>query len=554
MKKRFIITAALPYTNGNLHIGHLSGVFLPADIYSRYLRSLKKKLIFISGSDEHGVSILIKSIKENKNPKFIINKYHKVIKKNLKQMNISLDNYFRTSNKLHHNFSIKIFNKLLNKNFFLKKETYQYYDKDYNLFLADRFVIGVCPYCKYKEAYSDFCEKCGIILKQKDLKNPKSILTNKKPIFKSTINYFLNFKKLLNQIKFLKKKFKKLKFSSKIIKYISNFIKSKINNRSITRDLNWGVKIPHYKKKVLYVWFEAILGYITSTINWAKRNKKKWYLYWKNKNSKLINFIGKDNIIFHSLFYPLIIKNYDKNYILPNYINVNEFLNFNGKKISTSKNRAIFINKFLKYLPDFVDTLRYTLIIDMPINKDTNFTWEKFKVYNNNYLIGILGNYINRVIVLLNKYNNSKIPSKILLNHNQKKILKYIYKYPKKIGKLILKFKFKLALLKFLNLARFGNKFLSKTSPWLMGKNTIEFNNILFISSQILGYICFLSNYFLPNFYKKMLKLLNLNTNNIYNIKNKINFLPCNHKINKSKLIFKKINKSFYKIFNKINN
>ncbi|WGH25182.1 MAG: methionine--tRNA ligase [Candidatus Shikimatogenerans bostrichidophilus] len=542
MKKRYIITAAFPYTNGNLHIGHVSGVFLPADIYSRYLRSINKKIIFISGSDEHGASILIKSIKENISPQKIINKYHKNIKKDLKLLKISIDNYYRTSDKLHHKYSKKVFNKLYKKKFFIEKETYQYYDKKYKLYLADRFVIGTCPNCNYKYSYSDQCEKCGNILNVGDLINPKSILTKKTPILKKTINLFISFKRKKKMIYKILKKFKKNKIKNKIIKIIYNFIKNSSQDRSITRDLKWGIKLPinnkKYKFKVLYVWFEAILGYITSTINWAQNKNKKWKSYWKNKDTKLINFIGKDNIIFHSIFFPIIIKNYNKKYIIPYYINSNEFLNLEGKKISTSKNWAIFIKNYFSFFPNLIDSLRYSLIMDMPIKKDSNFTWKKFKYYHNSELIGILGNFFNRVIVLIHKFCNGSIPNKIFLKKKDKKILNRIYKYPNKIGNLISIFEFRKALYKYMNLARIGNKYLSKYSPWAIN-DIIKRNTILYVSSQIIGYISHLSNLFLPYTTKKFLKILNLKLLKIINIKK--NVLSFNHKINKPKIIYRKI-------------
>ncbi|WGH25369.1 MAG: methionine--tRNA ligase [Candidatus Shikimatogenerans bostrichidophilus] len=540
--KKYIVTAAFPYTNGNLHIGHVAGVFLPADIYSRYLRSINKKLIFISGSDEHGASILIKSIKENISPRKIINKYHKNIKEDLKILKISIDNYYRTSDKLHHKYSKKVFSKLYKKNFFEEKTTYQYYDKKYKLYLADRFVIGICPNCNYKFSYSDQCEKCGNILNVGDLINPKSILTNNTPILKKTINLFISFKSKKEMIYKILKYFKKKKINNKIIKIIYNFIKTGLQDRSITRDLEWGIKLPNIKKeykfKVLYVWFEAILGYITSTIDWANKNKKKWQSYWKNKRTKLINFIGKDNIIFHSIFFPIIIKNYNKKYIIPYYINSNEFLNLEGKKISTSKNWAIFIKTFFKYFPNLIDSLRYSLIMDMPINKDSNFTWEKFKFYHNSELIGILANFFNRVIVLIHKFCNGYIPNKILLKKKDKLILNKIYKYPKKIGNLIYTYDFRKALYKYINLARIGNKYLSKNSPWTIN-DVIKRNTILYVSSQIIGYISHLSYIFIPYTTKKFLKILNIKLLKI--IKLKKNVLSFNHKINKPKIIFRKL-------------
>ncbi|WGH26625.1 MAG: methionine--tRNA ligase [Candidatus Shikimatogenerans bostrichidophilus] len=545
-KKKYIITAAFPYTNGYIHIGHLSGVFIPADIYTRYLRSINKKVIFISGSDEYGTSILIKSLKSKKKKEDIINKYHNYIKKYLYIYNISLDNYYRTSDKLHHNISKKIFKRLYFNNFFLKKKNYQYYDNIYNQFLADRYIIGTCPYCKYNNSFYDQCNNCGKIIKEYKLLNPLSILSKKKPILKQTFNFYISFKKYKKLILNIIKKFKKRKIKKNIINTMISFLKNNLNDdRSMTRDLDWGIKIPikneNLKNKVLYVWFESLIGYISCTIDWAKKNKKKWQKYWKNKNNILINFIGKDNIIFHSILLPIIFKNFNKKLIIPYYINSNEFLNFKKKKISKSKKNKIYLHKFLKYYPNMQDSLRYTLIMDMPEKKDTNFTWKKFLLYNNSILVGILGNFLNRVIIFINKYFNKKIPKPKKLNKKDLIFLKKIKKYPKKICKLIKKFKFKLSLCKFIKLARLGNKYLSVKKPWDLKKSKKDIKKIIYISAQIVGIISHLSYIFLPNTNKKLLKILNIKKCNIKKLLKLKEILPYNHKIKKSKLLFKKI-------------
>ncbi|MDH3004408.1 MAG: methionine--tRNA ligase [Candidatus Shikimatogenerans sp. JK-2022] len=506
----------------------------------------------MSGSDEYGVAILIKSIKENNKPINIINKYHNNIKKDLKKLKISLNNYFRTSNKLHHKFSQNVFIKLYNKKFFKIKYTYQYYDKYLKQFLSDRFIIGICPKCNYKFSYSDICDNCGNILNVGDLKKPISILTKKKPILKKTLNFFIQFKKYKKFLIKLYKKYKKLKFKKKYLNFLKKNVFNKLKNRSITRDLKWGVKVPikQYKYKVLYVWFEAILGYITSTINWSNKNNINWKNFWINKNIKLINFIGKDNIIFHTIFYPLIIKKYNNKFILPYYININEFLKFENNKISTSKNIGVFLNKFLLKYPDLIDSLRYSLIINMPINKDSNFTWENFRLYNNTILIGILGNFFNRVINLIFKYYNGYIPYKNKLNKNDNKILKKIYNYPKKINKLIKKYKFKRSLLKFIELARFGNKYISIKQPWKL-KNKKKIYNIMYITSNILIFLSQISYIFLPYTNKKMLKILNFKNINFSNLIKKKKNIKKKHKINKSILLFKYISKKKLNIIKK---
>ncbi|MDH3004951.1 MAG: methionine--tRNA ligase [Candidatus Shikimatogenerans sp. JK-2022] len=536
--EKYIITAAFPYTNGYLHIGHLSGVFLPADILVRYLKIKKKKVLFISGSDEHGVPIVIKAKKEKIKEKEIINKYHKSNKYVLKKFKIKLNIFFRTSKKKHHIFCKKVFKKLYEKKFFLIKKKKQYFDKKYKQFLADRYVIGICPICNYKKSYSDQCEKCGNFIKEGSLIKPISILSNTVPIYKKTLNFFINFKKEKKKIFNLIKKFKKNK---KIVKYIKNFLKYGLNERSVTRDLEWGVKLPFkkkFKKKVIYVWFEAILGYITSTLNYKKKN-----LFWKNKKTKLINFIGKDNILFHSIFFPLIIKKYNKKYILPYYINANEFLNLEGKKISTSNNWAIFLRDFLIFFKNKKDVLRFSLIMDMPIKKDTNFTFKKFILYNNSFLIGILGNFINRSLVLIKKKNKNKIPiKKKYLKKIDYKVLKKIKKYHKKIEKNIKKLKFTKSIKIFLKLARIGNKFLSLKKPW-KEKNNKKNKSTFYVIFKIILNILFFSYFFLPDTNKKLFKIFNFKKKEKKNFlfKKKYNFLKKN-KIKKNKLIFKKLN------------
>ncbi|WGH27123.1 MAG: methionine--tRNA ligase [Candidatus Shikimatogenerans bostrichidophilus] len=552
-KIKYIITSAFPYTNGNLHIGHLSGVFIPADIYYRYLKSFNKKVLFLSGSDENGSSIVIESIKKKKKIIDLVNKYHIYIKKYLKKFNILLSNYYRTSDKKHHLLVKKIFKKLYYNNLFILKQNKQYYDKYHNQFLADRYVIGICPFCKEKKVFSDQCNKCGNLIKDNKIIKPISILSNKKPIFKKTYNLFFLFKKEKKYIKKLIKNFKNKKFKKNIINTMKSFLKSNLIDKSITRDLKWGVDVPInnkiFKDKKIYVWFEALIGYLSSTIDYDIKNKTNWYKYWKNKNTKLIMFIGKDNIFFHSILLPIILNRYNKKFILPSNIPANEFLKLEGKKISTSNNWAIWLHEYLKYFPKMQDILRFSLIMDMPENKDTNFTWKKFQIYNNSILIGIIGNYFNRVVVLINKYYNGRIPNKNnkYLDNIDKIILKKINKYTIKIFNFIKKFKFKLSLYYFIKLSKLGNKYLSYKEPWKI-KNKKKIDNILFISSQIIGYISFLSYYFLPKTHKIFLKIISIKKCDFNILKKKKFIFKKNHKINKNKIIFRKItNKEIFK-------
>lgn len=569
-KSKYIITAAFPYTNGYLHIGHLSGVFIPADIYVRFLNRYKnKKVLFLSGSDENGSSIIIESIKKKKKIKYLIDKYHKYIMYFLKIFDIKLNNYFRTSNINHHILSKKIFLKIFKKKYFFLKKEKIYYDKKYKQFLADRYVIGICPYCNEKKIYSDQCNKCGKLIKNNKLINPISILSNKRPIYKYTYNLFLNFSKLKSFIKKLIINYKKKKINKKIINTMINFIKKDyLINKSITRDLKWGVKLPinnnKLKNKKIYVWFEALIGYLSATIDYDKKNFTNWYKKeWFNENNKFIIFIGKDNIFYHSILLPIIYKKYKSNLILPYNINANEFLNLENKKISTSNNWALWLHDYLKILPKSQDLLRLTLIMDMPINNDSNFTLKKLKFYNNNILIGIIGNYFNRVIILIKKkYNNiNKLKiKKIYINKKDKKILLKIIKLFNLIFFKINKFKFKDSLINYIKIFKIGNKYLSINEPWKINKKTKKFNNIIYITFNIINYIVYLSYYFLPRTYKKLKNIFifkyKLIKKKKYNYL-KFKYLKLNIK-NYNKIFFKKINNYQIKklkniIYNKIN-
>ncbi|BDT61519.1 MAG: hypothetical protein RDO_0470 [Flavobacteriales endosymbiont of Rhyzopertha dominica] len=555
MKLKYIVTAALPYANNNIHIGHLSGVYIPSDIFIRNLKINNIKYIFISGTDEYGSNILIESYKKNINVKNIVDNNYKIIKNTLKKFNILLDVFYRTSNKIHHKVTKKIFNKLLRKNILYKKKNYQLYDKKYNFFLADRYIIGICPYCKYKYAYLDLCEKCGNFIKEGELLNKISILSKKKPIYKKTINYYINFKITNKIIKkyillLIKNKNKKI-----VINSIKFFLKNNISNRCITRDLKWGIKLPNIKNKVIYVWFEALIAYISSIIYYSKKKKKVYKKIIYNKKIKFISFIGKDNIIFHSILLPVIYKSYNKKLIIPSNISANYFLNINNNKISKSNKYNIKIKYFLKYFPNMEDSLRFTLIMDMPERKDTNFTWKKFKLYNNSILIGVIGNLFKRIITLLNINCNNKIPiyKKKYINNLDKKILNILKLNFKKINEYIINYKFKKSLLIYIKLAKIGNKYLSINKPWeLNDKNKI--NNILYISLKILEIIIKLSYIFLPNTYKKFLKIFNIKKKKV-KINDKIIFSNNKINYNKNYIFFKKIyNDKFKKILNKFNN
>lgn len=509
--EKFIVTAALPYANGPVHIGHLAGVYLPADIFTRFLRRKKKDVIFICGSDEHGAPISIQAEKENKTPIEIVNKYHFLIKKCFDQFGIKFDIYSRTSKKIHHCIASSFFKELYTKKKIFEKISHQYYDKKNKRFLSDRYVFGTCPICFQEKAYGDQCENCGMILSPESLIKPKSTISGELIILKKTKHWYLPLNKYQKFLESWILKFNnKTNWKKNVYGQVKSWLKKGLEPRSITRDLNWGIPlpIPNTIGKVLYVWFEAPIGYISTTVEWAKRKKNNWKNYWKNPNTKLIQFIGKDNIVFHCIIFPIILKAYDKEYILPHNILANEFLNLENKKISTSKKWAVWLHEYLEDFPNQQDSLRYVLIVNMPEKKDNNFNWKDFQRRNNTELVSTLGNFINRSISLIEKHNNKIIPNPISFHENDKYILKKIKLYPKIISDLIESYKFKESIICFMNLSKMGNKYLTKEEPWKKDKNRL--NTILYVTMQIVAMITQLSEPFLPYTSKKLMKMLRL--------------------------------------------
>ena len=541
-KKRYTITAALPYANGPIHIGHLAGAYIPADIYSRYLKLNGNDVVFICGSDEHGAAIPIKAKKEGISAQNIIDKYHEIIKNSFEDFGISFDNYSRTSSKIHHETASDFFKDLHNKNVFVEKESEQLYDELENQFLADRYVEGECPKCGFLEAYGDQCESCGSSLNATDLINPKSKLSGNTPVLKKTKHWFLP---LNNFDSFLKKWFieeNKEKWKTNVFGQVKSWINEGLKPRAITRDLDWGIPVPlkEAENKVLYVWFDAPIGYISATKEWALANNKDWEPYWKNSDTQLVHFIGKDNIVFHCIIFPSILKASEK-FILPANVPANEFLNLEGNKISTSKNWAIWLHEYLIDFPNMQDTLRYTLTSNAPENKDNDFTWKDFQSKNNNELVAIFGNFINRVVVLTHKYFEGKNPELDLSNEVDKKILNEIYSFPKKIGDLIEKYKFREAVNTLIDLARLGNKYLADEEPWKLIKTDQKdrVKTIMNISLQLCGVLSIVSEPFLPSTSSKLKNILNINENSWDSIS--INNPVVINNINKSELIFRKI-------------
>ena len=542
MKKRHTITAALPYANGPLHIGHLAGAYIPADIYARYLRLKGKDVAFVCGSDEHGAAIPIRAKKEGISPQKIIDKYHTIIKKSFEDFGISFDNYARTSSKIHHKMASEFFNELNTKNIFIEKESEQLYDIEENQFLADRYVEGECPKCGFEEAYGDQCESCGSSLNATDLINPKSKLSGNIPSLKKTKHWFLplnNFEEFLNKW-FLKEK--KDDWKTNVLGQVKSWINEGLKPRAITRDLDWGIPVPIKEAigKVLYVWFDAPIGYISSTIEWAERKNIDWKPYWQDPNTELVHFIGKDNIVFHCIIFPSILSASGK-YILPSNVPANEFLNLEGQKISTSKNWAIWLHEYMEDFPEMQDTLRYVLTTNAPENKDNDFTWKDYQAKNNNELVAILGNFVNRVVVLTHKYYNGKTPEILTLNENEKNLIDEVYSFPKKIGVSIEKFKFREAINLMIDLARLGNKYLADTEPWKVIKTdeSHKVDIIMNISIQICGVLSLICEPFLPNTSKKLKNQFNIKTIKWEDI-NRNNPVISN-KIEKSNLIFRKI-------------
>ena len=541
-KKRFTITAALPYANGPIHIGHLAGAYVPADIYSRYLKLKGNDVVFICGSDEHGAAIPIRAKKEGVSPQEIIDKYHFMIKDSFLEFGISFDNYSRTSSKIHHETASDFFKELNQKKIFIEKESEQLYDAKENQFLADRFIVGECPKCGYKEAYGDQCESCGSSLNATDLINPKSKLSGNKPVYKKTKHWFLP---LNNFESFLKKWFlvdNEKTWRTNVFGQVKSWINEGLKPRAITRDLDWGIPVPleGAEDKVLYVWFDAPIGYISATKEWAKSKNKDWEPYWKDSETELVHFIGKDNIVFHCIIFPSILKASEK-FILPKNVPANEFLNLEGKKISTSKNWAIWLHEYLIDFPGMQDTLRYTLTSNAPENKDNDFTWKDFQAKNNNELVAIFGNFINRVVVLTHKYYEGNCPKMSLINEVDEKILNEIYSYPKKIGDLIETYKFREAVNTLIDLARLGNKYLADEEPWKLIK-TEDFERvktIMNIALQLSAVLTIVCEPFLPNTALKLRNILNLEITDWESIsKDKPILLS---KINKGELIFRKI-------------
>jgi methionyl-tRNA synthetase len=541
--KRYTITAALPYTNGPIHIGHLAGVYVPSDIYSRYLRLQGKDVAFICGSDEHGVAISMKAKKEGITPQQVIDKYDGIIRQSFLDFGISFDNYSRTSSEIHHKTASEFFKKLYDNGDFIEETTEQLYDAKADQFLADRFVTGTCPKCDNPEAYGDQCEKCGSTLNATDLINPKSTITGETPILKSTKHWFLPLNRYESFLREWILEGHKNDWKPNVYGQVKSWVDGGLEPRAVTRDLDWGidVPVPGAEGKKLYVWFDAPIGYISSTKEWAAREGKDWEPYWKDADTKLVHFIGKDNIVFHCIIFPAMLKA-EGSYILPDNVPANEFLNLEGNKLSTSKNWAVWLHEYLQDFPDKQDALRYALTANAPETKDNDFTWKDFQARNNNELAAIFGNFINRVVVLTNKYYDGIVPTPNEFSEVDEQTLAELKAYPAVISSSIERYRFREALGELMNVARLGNKYLADEEPWKMIKeNPARVQTQMYVALQIASALAILSEPFLPFTSAKLCNILQIKVNN-WNLEfENWNLTKPGHQIGQAEILFAQI-------------
>ncbi|MCO6499003.1 MAG: methionine--tRNA ligase [Vicingus serpentipes] len=562
-KKRHTVTAALPYANGPLHLGHIAGAYLPADIYVRYLRAKGEDVVFVCGSDEHGAAITLRAQKENTTPQAIVDKNHAIIKKAFEDFGIDFSIYHRTSSPIHHKTASDFFKDLNDKGAFIQETTEQFYDEENNQFLADRYIAGTCPKCGFDGAYGDQCEKCGSTLSPNELINPKSTISGNTPILKETTHWFLP---MDQHEKWLKEWIETGQLDGKqqhdvstwrkqVIGQCKSWIDNGLQARSITRDLDWGVQVPvecydlpagQAGGKVLYVWFDAPIGYISATKQWAVDNNKNWEDYWKDENTELIHFIGKDNIVFHAIIFPILLKTHG-DYILPTNVPANEFLNLEGDKISTSRNWAVWLHEYLEDFPGRQDELRYVLTSIAPETKDSEFTWKDYQSRVNNELVAILGNFVNRVMVLTHKYYEGKLPISSLGSYENPGLEEQVNILLHKIDPIISNINDKIASFKFrdaqtdvIEIARIGNKYLADSEPWKKykkGEENIEVAKILVFSLDIVAILGEVLKPFLPKTSKNIFRLLNIENANMKSYES----FEKGHQINKAELLFQKI-------------
>ena len=545
--KRYTITAALPYANGPVHLGHLAGVYIPADIYARYLRLQNRDVVFICGSDEHGVPITLKAKKEGVDPQVVVDRYHEVIQQSFLDFGISFDHYSRTSGTMHHQTASDFFKQLEDNGQFVEQVTEQLYDPEANQFLADRFVTGTCPKCGNTESYGDQCEQCGTSHNATDLIDPKSSLSGSAPVLKQTKHWFLPLDQHEQWLKDWILKDHKSDWKSNVYGQCKSWIDDGLRPRAVTRDLDWGIPVPvkNAEGKVLYVWFDAPIGYLSATKEWAEKNNRDWTPYWQDPETKLVHFIGKDNIVFHCIIFPSMLKAHG-DFILPDNVPANEFLNLEGDKISTSRNWAVWLHEYLKEFPGQQDVLRYTLTANAPETKDNDFTWADFQARNNNELVAIFGNFINRVTVLTQKYYQGVVPDSGELLDEDRAVLNQLNAHPEVIADSLERYRFREAQMALINVARLGNKYLADAEPWKLIKSDPERTaTIMNVALQIAAALAVLSEPFLPFTAAKLKSILGLNhldkPLSWTAISNNSNYLPQGHKIEQSPLLFRKI-------------
>jgi len=544
--KRYTITAALPYTNGPVHIGHLAGVYVPADIYARYLRKQGNDVLYICGSDEHGVPITLKAKKEGISPQDVVDKYHAIIQKAFSDFGISFDNYSRTSAEIHHDTAAQFFKKLHDKKVFIEETTDQLYDAEAGQFLADRFVLGTCPKCGNEESYGDQCEQCGTSHNATDLIKPTSAITGNVPTKKTTKHWYLPLDKYEAWLREWIVEGHRNDWKTNVLGQVKSWLDDGLQPRAVTRDLDWGIPVPveGAEGKVLYVWFDAPIGYISATKEWAAREGKDWAPYWKDDQTQLVHFIGKDNIVFHCIIFPAMLKAAG-GYILPANVPANEFLNLEGDKISTSKNWAVWLHEYLEDFPDMQDVLRYTLTANAPETKDNDFTWKDFQARNNNELVAIFGNFINRVVVLTNKYYEGIIPEPGTFTTEDKETLSQLRTFPRRIGDSLERYRFRAASQELMNLARLGNKYLADAEPWKQVKTDPErVKTIMYVALQIAAGLAVLAEPFLPFSSGKLRSILDFDKDGTLSwnhVEQHEVLMVGGHQIGKAQLLFTKI-------------
>ena len=537
--ERYTVTAALPYANGPVHIGHLAGVYLPADIYVRYLRSAGRDVKFICGSDEHGVPITIRAQKEGITPQQVVDKYHVLIRDSFKDFNVSFDVYSRTSSATHAEVSSGFFTKLNNEGKFIEQTTQQYFDEKAQQFLADRYIVGTCPNCGNENAYGDQCERCGNSLSPNELINPRSMLSGAQPVLRDTKHWFLPLDQYEPWLREWIIEGHKNDWKTNVYGQCKSWIDQGLHPRAVTRDLDWGVPVPvpGAEGKVLYVWFDAPIGYISAT---KEAFPNEWELYWKDSGSKLVHFIGKDNIVFHCIIFPTMLKAHGE-FILPNNVPANEFLNLEGDKISTSRNWAVWLHEYLRDFPGQGDVLRYVLCANAPETKDNDFTWKDFQARNNNELVATLGNFVNRAAVLTHKFFEGRVPELGVLTAIDQDAFAQLAEFPAKIGALIENYRFRDALAEVLNLARLGNKYLAETQPWhLIKTDAARTGTVLHVALQITAALAPLLEPFLPESAQKLATMLNLELGN-WASAGRSDALVAGHQLRESVLLFGKI-------------